>query len=158
MPEARWATRFGLPILIIGLAGILLVVVGWQSLRPATEVEAVTVVVNTVDSNTPSPIDEPNQRIIQAPGWVEADPYSIYAGALVEGVVESILVLEGDRVAKGQPVARLISEDARIARDQAAAQWSVAAQQVISAKAIRDAIDPELAAADARRRSLVDEY
>ncbi|MCH2140611.1 MAG: efflux RND transporter periplasmic adaptor subunit, partial [Phycisphaerales bacterium] len=158
LPERRWMTRFGLPILIIAIAAAILIVVGWQSLRPATSVDAVTVVVRSIETDTPSTDDRTDGRIIQAPGWVEADPFSVYAGALVEGVVESILVLEGDRVAKGQPVATLISDDARIARDRVAAQWEVTQQQLKTAIALRDAVEPELAAADAQRRSLVDEY
>ena len=158
LPERRWMTRFGLPILIIAIAAAILIVVGWQSLRPATSVDAVTVVVRSIETDAPPTDDRTDGRIIQAPGWVEADPFSVYAGALVEGVVESILVLEGDRVAKGQPVATLISDDARIARDRVAAQWEVTQQQLKTAIALRAAVEPELAAADAQRRSLVDEY
>jgi RND family efflux transporter MFP subunit len=59
---------------------------------------------------------------VQAPGWVEADPYPIYVPALASGVVEEVLVLEGEPVSAGQVVARLIDDDARLALDLARAQ------------------------------------
>ena len=158
-PHRRWMTRFGLPMLILlAMAGVL-ITVGWQALRPATEVQAVTVVVRSVQTDAPTSAEEGvDGRVIQAPGWVEADPFSVYAGALVEGVVEEILVLEGDRVTVGQPVARLVADDARIARNRAKADRQVSLQTLATAEAARTAIDPEITAAHANRRALQDEY
>jgi RND family efflux transporter MFP subunit len=59
--------------------------------------------------------------VVQAPGWVEADPFPTAVSALADGVVEEVLVLEGERVEQGQVVARLVAEDARIALSQAEA-------------------------------------
>lgn len=47
----------------------------------------------------------------QASGWIEPDPLPIKATALTDGVVEQVLVLEGQDVTKGQPLATLIRED-----------------------------------------------
>jgi len=50
--------------------------------------------------------------LFQAAGWFEPDPLPIRATALVDGVVESVHVLEGEAVSKGQKLASLIAEDA----------------------------------------------
>ncbi len=158
-PETRWLTRYALPALIITMMAGVLIATGWQTLRPSQPVDAVTVVVRSVQTNEPlSPNDRDDGQVIQAPGWLEADPFSVYAGALVEGVVEDILVLEGDRVSQGQPVAKLVADDARIAKDRAAADHQVAVQSLATAQAARGAIDPEIAVAEANRRTLQDEY
>ena len=39
---------------------------------------------------------------VQAPGWLEADPFYVACTALADGIVESVLVLEGERVEKGR--------------------------------------------------------
>ncbi len=158
MPKRKWFSRFGLPLAVIVATIALIVAAGWQALRPALEVEAVTVVIRGVETDDPVKDSAADGRIIQAPGWVEADPFSVYAGSLVEGVVENVLVLEGDRVKKGQPVAELVSDDARIARDAADAGLQVARQRLASAQATHLAMGPEIAAAKARMRSIADEH
>jgi multidrug efflux pump subunit AcrA (membrane-fusion protein) len=49
--------------------------------------------------------------LFQASGWIEPDPLPIKATALVNGVVNSVAVLEGEKVEAGQVMAELISED-----------------------------------------------
>jgi multidrug efflux pump subunit AcrA (membrane-fusion protein) len=49
--------------------------------------------------------------LFQASGWIEPDPLPIKATALVNGVVNSVAVLEGEEVEAGQVLAKLISED-----------------------------------------------
>lgn len=51
---------------------------------------------------------------VQAPGWIEPAPFAVIVPALAEGVVEEVLVLEGERVEAGQVVARMIDQDARL--------------------------------------------
>jgi len=58
---------------------------------------------------------------VQAPGWVEADPFPIYVSGLAPGVVDKVLVLEGQAVKAGDVVATLIEDDARLALAQAQA-------------------------------------
>jgi len=88
-------------------------------------VEAVTVVMRNVETSTPQSATAEQGSIVQAPGWVEAEPYSVFAGALTAGIIESILVLEGDVVEKGQPVAKLISDDNKLALKAAGATESL---------------------------------
>lgn len=74
--------------------------------------------------------------VVQAPGWLEADPYFVAATALTEGVIEEILVLEGERVEAGEVVARLVREDAELllARAEAEAARARASAAVAAAR------------------------
>ena len=57
--------------------------------------------------------------LFQASGWVEPDPLPIKATALVDGVIDTVHVLEGQQVAKGAPLATLVVEDSRLAHSAA---------------------------------------
>ena len=59
---------------------------------------------------------------VQAPGWVEADPFPIAVTALTDGVVREMLALEGQVVKAGDVVVRLIDDDAKLALAKAEAQ------------------------------------
>jgi HlyD family secretion protein len=61
-------------------------------LWPATRVTVVPVMVKR-DAQTA----QAGEVIVQAPGWVEADPFSTAASALADGIVEEMLVLEGEQ-------------------------------------------------------------
>ena len=113
MPSRKWFLRFGLPIALIAVAVLLLAFTGWQALRPATGVTSTTVAIRAIETDEPLPAT--GGGIIQAPGWVEPDPFSTYVSALTQGVVKDVLVLEGDTIEQGQVVATLIDDDARIA-------------------------------------------
>lgn len=65
---------------------------------------------------------QPTTRTVQAPGWIEPDPYHTAVSALADGVVETIHVLEGESVRAGQLLAELVSEDAELALRQAEAR------------------------------------
>lgn len=52
--------------------------------------------------------------IFQASGWVEPDPYLTYVPALINGVVDEVHVLEGQTVKKGDLLATLIDDDAKL--------------------------------------------
>lgn len=121
-PNKRFLTRLGIPIAIILITGIVLVYASWNSIRPTNKVQAITVVMRDVETDTPQSPAEDQGSVVQAPGWVEAEPYSVYVGALTQGIVESVLVLEGDTLTKGQPVATLVSDDNELALQSAAAK------------------------------------
>ncbi len=79
---------------------------------------------------------------VQGPGWVEPEPFAMAATALADGVVAEMFVLEGDLVQQGQPIARLIDDDARLALaaasadvDAAQAAMSLATAQHTAAQA-----------------------
>lgn len=58
---------------------------------------------------------------VQAAGWIEPDPFPSFVPALSGGVVAEVLVQESDTVDAGGVVARLVPEDALLARDIARA-------------------------------------
>jgi RND family efflux transporter MFP subunit len=116
LPRSRWMTRLGLPGAIVLAAAGMLIYASWERLMPAAPVRVVPVVLKTVQGQQPQ-----GSVTVQAPGWVEPDPHPYYASALTEGIVESILVLEGDEVSAGQVVARMVDDDARLALAQAEA-------------------------------------
>ncbi|MEM7602124.1 MAG: efflux RND transporter periplasmic adaptor subunit [Verrucomicrobiota bacterium] len=49
--------------------------------------------------------------LFQASGWIEPDPLPVKATALVNGVVATVSVLEGESVKTGQTIATLIQDD-----------------------------------------------
>lgn len=72
---------------------------------------------------------------VQAPGWLEAEPFSRACSALTDGVIEDVLVLAGDRVEAGDVVARLVSEDAELALRGATAELAQANAELGAARA-----------------------
>ncbi|MDG2031223.1 MAG: efflux RND transporter periplasmic adaptor subunit [Phycisphaerales bacterium] len=131
-PKSRWALRFGIPILIIGLVLALLITTAWSALVPARSVRVATVALRPVEVSIQElPEMMEMGSVIQAPGWIEPDPYPTYVAALEEGVVENILKVEGDRVAVGEVVATLFDERARIrlARSEASLSLAMARQK-----------------------------
>lgn len=105
------------PVLVLLLTAALVVWSAWPVLRPARPIVAVQAIMGA-----PSGVAEgldlgdqvPRGPTVQAAGWVEPEPYSIACTALADGIVESIDVLEGDKVEQGQVVARLIAADAEL--------------------------------------------
>jgi HlyD family secretion protein len=101
-------SRYVVPATI--LSGFV-AVLGWSlrdTLWPATAVTVVPVVASRAEfvaADTP---------LFQAAGWIEPRPQPVVVTALAEGIVEQMLVVEGQRVEAGQVVARLIRRDAEI--------------------------------------------
>jgi len=127
-PPRRWLTRLALPGAILLAAATLLGYAARNSLRPALDVRVVQVVSKASSGAVGS-------VTVQAPGWVEADPFPIYVPALASGVVREVLVLEGQAVEANQVVARLIDDDARLARDQARANLEDSRARLAGAEA-----------------------
>lgn len=72
--------------------------------------------------------------VAQAAGWVEPDPYPVAISALTDGIVRDVLVLEGQRVAVGEVVARLIDEDAKLGVQKADADLAAATAEFVAAE------------------------
>ncbi len=126
-------SRYVLPgAVLLGFA----VLVGWaarQRWLPARGVTVVPVVSMRAVGR------QPNASLFNAPGWIEPRPTPVLVTALAEGVVEDLLVVEGDEVSVGQPVARLIETDARLALEQAEAALVLREAEASAARARRDA-------------------
>ncbi|MCA8925551.1 MAG: hypothetical protein KDD82_27330, partial [Planctomycetes bacterium] len=128
LPPLRWKTRILLPCLLLLTVAGLFLAVSWDSLAPAVPVRVAPVIGKRVEGAV-------GAATVQAAGWLEPFPYPSYVPALVPGVVEEVLALEGDRVERGQVVARLIDDEARLAADEAAAALEEARAQLASAQA-----------------------
>lgn len=122
-------TRFVLPALVIlGFA----LVAAWaarDSLLPAQDVTVVPVILAHAE------VRQAGTPLFQAAGWVEPRPTAVMATALEEGVVEELLVVEGQEVKRGEAVARLVETDARLALAQAESDLALAEAELNSAKA-----------------------
>jgi HlyD family secretion protein len=52
--------------------------------------------------------------LFQASGWVEPDPYTVFVPTLINGVVDEVHALEGQSIKKGDLVATLVDDEARL--------------------------------------------
>ncbi len=128
-PPYPWKTRLLLPALLVaGLLASFAVAAG-GALWPATPVHVVPVVVKASTQRAAG-----GGVVAQAAGWLEADPYPINVTALADGVVEEVLVLEGEPVKAGQVLARLVDDDARLALQRAEAQLATAEADLDAAR------------------------
>lgn len=130
--------------LIAGVAattGALLLGSAGSTLRPTPTVAVRPVLFKPSLEQSGSDAPGSSTRTVQAPGWLEADPYTVAAAALTDGVVAEILVLEGQTVEAGQVVARLVRRDAELTlarveaeRRAAEAETALASANLTAAK------------------------
>jgi HlyD family secretion protein len=101
--------------IVLGFLGVI----GWSardaflSAQPVTVVPVLTSRVELQQEGTP---------LFQAAGWLEPRPTPVVVTALADGVVEQLLVVEGQEVRRGQTVAVLIKQDADLALAMAEAE------------------------------------
>ena len=132
--------------------GLLFLMLFRDRLLPAREVETAAVLVTSAavplsapsEENAPQANSHPlgGAMLFQASGWIEPDPLPVRAAALIDGVVASVDVLEGQQVEKGELLATLVEDDARLNLDAALQRK----RMLISARAAH------LAAIDGARR------
>ncbi len=152
-PEVKSSFRWGrgttaaIPwVLLLGFALLAWLLFGDRLQRSTpVNVESVVTVRQSSDSISSNPSrnvkgQDPweSQMLFQASGWIEPDPLPIKATALVNGVIKSVAVLEGEAVTQGQLLAELISEDFEL--DLETAQSDLSALQA-GGKAHESAID-----------------
>jgi len=124
-----WISRYLLPGLIV--SGFV-AVAAWsmreslQTAIPVTVIPVLTTTSQSVVAETP---------LFRAAGWIEPRPTPTYVTALSEGVVERLLVVEGQEVKVGQSVALLVKRDAEIAVQQAHADLTLKQANLGSATA-----------------------
>jgi RND family efflux transporter MFP subunit len=99
-----------LPVALLAGFAALVAYALRETLSPPRPVTVVPVLTSRSEARTAA--DEP---LFQAAGWVEPRPSPTLVPALTEGVVEELLVVEGQEVQAKQPVARLAQADARLA-------------------------------------------
>ena len=132
-----------IPLAIVAGFAILFLALFRDRLLPAPDVK-VAVVLATVSDSSATPQVSSGGLLFQASGWIEPDPLPIKATSLVDGVVETVNVLEGQVVKKGESLATLISEDARLS-------LATAEQNLLTLRSTRDA---HLGAIDSARKKL----
>ena len=136
IPPARkrsltWLLPMGL---LMGFIGVFALLFG-SRLLPATEVTTAPVLTlrtsaeasNQAENNPSSQNPKPKigrtatkgEMLFQASGWIEPDPYTIYVPALINGIVRTVNVLEGQRVKQGDLLATLIDDDAQLDLNEA---------------------------------------
>lgn len=151
-PSYAWLLPVGL---LLGFATIFILLFGNRFL-PATEVQTsrvVTIRSGVSDEATLTKINtEPDQdaltqkgaMLFQASGWVEPDPYTIYVPTLTDGVVKKVHVLEGQEVKKGDLLAELIEEDAKLILASATQQFTSMQKRIVAHCLGIDIIDAEI--------------
>lgn len=83
---------------------------------PAQEVQATRVLAIPEETDPAAQrSDDRSPLLFQASGWVEADPWAVKATSLIDGVIDEVHVLEGQRVDKGDLIASMITEDYELA-------------------------------------------
>ncbi|MEP4077833.1 efflux RND transporter periplasmic adaptor subunit [Haloferula sp.] len=114
-PSAR-SRAWLLPVgILLGFA-LLFLLLFRDRLLPATPVESARVVAIPGETETTTPAADGNAPVIfQATGWIEPDPWSVKATSLIDGVIDEVHVLEGQLVEKGDRIATLIQDDAKLA-------------------------------------------
>ena len=126
----RWVSRYAFPMGILGAFGGLF---GWaarDSFLPAHVVTVTPVIVTRAD------VQQEGTPLFQAAGWIEPQPSPVIASALAAGVIQEMLVVEGQMVEAGAPIARLIDADARITLQQAEANFRLAQADAQNADAV----------------------
>ncbi|MDA8744392.1 HlyD family efflux transporter periplasmic adaptor subunit [Rubripirellula amarantea] len=125
----RWIIRYLIPFgILVGFIALLATAAG-RRLMPAQPVTVVPVVVKRAEQQ-PS-----GSALFQSPGWIEPRPTAISVAALAPGVIEELMVVEGQPVSKDQPIARLISIDAELNVEQAKNQLAIREGELARANA-----------------------
>ena len=158
--------------LLVGFLIIMALLFG-ERLIPATQVNTAPVI--TLRQETGASTDTTNgeeqtkgKMLFQASGWVEPDPYTTFVSTLVDGVIDEVHVLEGHAVKKGDLLATLVDDDAKLNLRQAELQIDaqkkridahckgihiIEAQKIAATKQVA-AIQAQLAEADDNYRRL----
>ncbi len=139
----KWLSRYVLPLLLLaGFAGTLAYSFreAFFTAKPVKVVPVMAVQAEIAQSEAP---------LFQSAGWVEARPTAVLVTALAEGVVEKLLVIEGQELRAGDDVAQLIDLDSKLRLQDVAAELKSRQAELSSRKA-------SLIAAETRLREPLD--
>jgi multidrug efflux pump subunit AcrA (membrane-fusion protein) len=126
---ARWMTRGVLPV---ALLAAFLATLGYafrETIWAAQPVEVIPVISMRAE------IAQPEATLFQCAGWVEPRPTPVMVSALDEGVVEKLLVIEGQELKAGDVVAQLIEADAKLLLLQAESEMKSRQAELASSQA-----------------------
>ncbi|NOY29410.1 MAG: HlyD family efflux transporter periplasmic adaptor subunit [Planctomycetes bacterium] len=148
--KRSWLTRYVLPGgILLGFLS-LFVWAARDSFLPAQSITITPVVVSRAE------IQREGTPLFQAAGWIEPRPTPVVASSLAPGVILDMLVIEGQHVEKGEPVAILIDTDAKLALAQAKAKHTLRQAEVDRAAATLAAAKTNLAKPINLQASLAD--
>jgi len=128
-----------LTIFFVCLLGIILIIGFRDKFLTQYEVEVTKAILYPDDGDGLSDgnlsLTKKGSLLFQASGWIEPDPFPIRVTSLYSGVVKEVHVLEGQQIKKGEVIATLIDEDARlvIAEMNAKHSQSIAEEAIIEA-------------------------
>lgn len=132
-PPRHVVSRYVLPaILVCGFVGLF----AWaarDAFLPRTKVTVVSV------HSTREEIQASGTPLFKAAGWVEPRPTPIRVAALAEGVIKDLLVVEDQAVAKNEPIAILVDDDAKLNLDAAKATFDLRTAELKQCQATLDA-------------------
>lgn len=111
--QRRWLSRYALPAAILIGFGALVLAAAGSRMMPARPVKVMPVIVKRAE------VQQAGSTLFQAPGWIEPRPMAVDVSAMTPGIIEQLLVVAGQKVEKGEPIAKLVSVDAEIALRQA---------------------------------------
>ncbi len=137
-PRRSVLARYVLPFGVVLGFGLIVAWSARDSLLPSKPVTVVPVVLMRAE------VRESGTSLFQAAGWVEPRPSPVMVPALAEGVIEQLLVVAGQEVAAGQPVAALVDADARLALADAEADLEWKQAELASARAALTAARAEV--------------
>jgi multidrug efflux pump subunit AcrA (membrane-fusion protein) len=126
--KSRWITRYVLPLGILAAFTGMFAWAARDSFLPAHSVTIAPVIVTRAE------VQQEGTPLFQAAGWIEPQPTAVVVSSLATGIVEQLLVAEGQLVEQGQPLAKLIETDARIALRHAEASSRLATAEVTNAE------------------------
>ena len=161
-PRRKRSLAWLLPVgLLLGFVLILGLLFG-DRLIPAVKVTTAPVVTiraaESAQPNTPSELpnqaDEKGGLLFQASGWIEPDPYTIHAPTLINGIVATVEVLEGQTVKKGDLLATLIDDDAKLDLQEAQQKFLSMEKQIIAHCTGLEIVDAEVTAAQRKIEAL----
>ncbi len=155
-----------IPLAIVAGFALLFLGLFRDRLLPAPDVDVAIVLAtlsNSPESSAPASKAASGEMLFQASGWIEPDPLPIKATSLVDGVINTVEVLEGQAVKKNEILATLISEDAELALATAEQNHQTLLSTrdahlaaIESAKQKLKGVQSMVKAADAQREEAVD--
>jgi len=146
MPRRRWLLRGGVPLSLMTAMALLLAWSLRDTLVPIPVVDVAPVIAveagsprNAMSGGATSREPKPEPQIVaQSPGWVEPEPFAVTVQSMVPGVVERVLVLEGQRVVAGDELVHLVRVDGELALRRALAELAELEAEVQRAHASVD--------------------
>ena len=132
-----------LPVALLAGFALVFALLFGKRLLPALPVEVAPVITirSEITAGTPEsslsnsqPATAPKTMLFQASGWIEPDPFIISVPTLVGGIVKEVFVLEGESVRKGQKLATLIDDDARLDLDEVESRAATLKSEIAAQK------------------------